>query len=68
MTKLPLSAEQKERAREKLHERIPFPKSWKAAFTARFSHKVNFRAPLWQMYTLSRKIRDYWPIQLTATF
>jgi hypothetical protein len=36
MAKLPLSAVQKERARVKLHERIPFPKAWKAAFTARF--------------------------------
>lgn len=36
MANLPLSAEQKERAREKLHERIPFPKAWKAAFAARF--------------------------------
>jgi hypothetical protein len=36
MGRLPLSAEQKERAREKLHERIPFPKAWKAAFAARF--------------------------------
>jgi hypothetical protein len=36
MAMLPLSAEQKERAREKLHERIHCPKEWRAAFTAKF--------------------------------
>lgn len=36
MARLPLSREQKELAREKLHERIPFPKAWKTAFVARF--------------------------------